>query len=775
MKPMKFLRALAALALAASAGFACAECSEGEYVCVDGPGTKFIDGVEVFRECWNYQYEKTCSFDEEEDYCAALAAEPKCSIISRQCKSYDLTGTCLGFVSIYSCGERLPESADYVEIDFSYTLADGQDVSQCQSFLDNTDCYVASTTCLEPGETRIINGVAVYKDCWREERHYACRSEGVSNSCLTLEAAPGCTPVGDPVCAKETEAGCDYYTAIYQCVNEGDLSGEDITPSGPGVSDSFDSLACENATAGMTCTLESSTCTEEGGTKIINGVEVTASCWEETQTYTCKETVEELNCSALENLAECTEQSSVCIDKEGFKCHAYEKQFLCSGDKPVDGGAADKITESVNVSGIIWSETCSPLEENPDCEVASTVCTEPGGVKEINGELVEKDCWAYETVYVCGNRTESGATSNCSALETNPKCVLTESVCLSSAADGSCLTTAHTYRCEEREETSVTEVFCRPIECLNGICDDPDPADKDFSWVIAMLEVAREGSVYGDIDGNEFFKGSADKCTKKVLGFSCCDTKVQAGAANSEAFGKMLVFTGEATAEAIKYVGSPYVYDVLSASDSTSGLLNMLYGNASSGVYNPSLSFYGFSMSMQGGTMYFTFNPGVFAFTVAAQIAMDFLQCTTDEQALMLKKGQDLCHFVGTYCSKEAIGCIERSQSYCCYNSKLARIIQEQGRQQTGKSWGTAKNPDCSGFTIEELGSLDFERMDLGEFEADIRKQAELNIEAAQDRGTSHVNRLVEDGLGGYISPDAGTSGAVNPNYTGNLPASRRK
>ncbi|MCD8339041.1 MAG: conjugal transfer protein TraN, partial [Burkholderiales bacterium] len=72
-------------------------------------------------------------------------------------------------------------------------------------------------------------------------------------------------------------------------------------------------------------------------------------------------------------------------------------------------------------------------------------------------------------------------------------------------------------------------------------------------------------------------------------------------------------------------------------------------------------------------------------------------------------------------------GCIERAESYCCYNSRLARIIQEQGRDQINKSWGSAKNPDCSGFLIEELESLDFETMDLGEFEEEIRAQAELN------------------------------------------------
>ena len=159
----------------------------------------------------------------------------------------------------------------------------------------------------------------------------------------------------------------------------------------------------------------------------------------------------------------------------------------------------------------------------------------------------------------------------------------------------------------------------------------------------------------------------------------------------------------------IKYVGSPYVYDVLSASEATSGLLTALYGNASSGVYNPSLSFYGFGMTLQGGTMYFTFDPTSFAVTVAFQIAMDFLQCEPSEQALMLKKAKTFVIMSALTAPKEKkFGCIERSESYCCFNSRLARIIQEEGRKQTGKSWGSAKNPDCSGFTFRRVRNIGF-------------------------------------------------------------------
>jgi len=92
----------------------------------------------------------------------------------------------------------------------------------------------------------------------------------------------------------------------------------------------------------------------------------------------------------------------------------------------------------------------------------------------------------------------------------------------------------------------------------------------------------------------------------------------------------------------------------------------------------------------------------------------------------MARRNARLCHAVGTYCSScirvlgRCVSCITHTTNKCCFNSALARIIQEQGRQQLDKSWGSARNPDCSGFTVAQLQSLDFARMDLSEFYASI-------------------------------------------------------
>lgn len=97
--------------------------------------------------------------------------------------------------------------------------------------------------------------------------------------------------------------------------------------------------------------------------------------------------------------------------------------------------------------------------------------------------------------------------------------------------------------------------------------------------------------------------------------------------------------------------------------------------------------------------------------------------CSEDEKALAKQKDKKQCHYVGTYCAGKVLGvCTRKKSNYCCFGSKIARIFHEQGRPQLGKSFGTAKDPDCSAFSVEELSKLDFSKMDLSELFDDLLK-----------------------------------------------------
>jgi len=100
--------------------------------------------------------------------------------------------------------------------------------------------------------------------------------------------------------------------------------------------------------------------------------------------------------------------------------------------------------------------------------------------------------------------------------------------------------------------------------------------------------------------------------------------------------------------------------------------------------------------------------------------------CTTAERELQSKRQNGLCHYVGRYCSNEidlglAEICIQYTDSFCCFKSRLSRIIHEQGRPQLGIGWGSPESPDCRGFAPFELQAIDFSQIDFSEYYAYIQ------------------------------------------------------
>jgi hypothetical protein len=100
----------------------------------------------------------------------------------------------------------------------------------------------------------------------------------------------------------------------------------------------------------------------------------------------------------------------------------------------------------------------------------------------------------------------------------------------------------------------------------------------------------------------------------------------------------------------------------------------------------------------------------------------DFLLCEQDERDTVRQREEGQCHYIGNYCSERDWlgGCLSRTYSYCCFPSMLARIVQEQGRPQLERAWGSSREPSCEGFTVEEFQNLDWSRIDLSEFYASI-------------------------------------------------------
>ncbi|MCT7623262.1 conjugal transfer protein TraN [Aliarcobacter butzleri] len=122
--------------------------------------------------------------------------------------------------------------------------------------------------------------------------------------------------------------------------------------------------------------------------------------------------------------------------------------------------------------------------------------------------------------------------------------------------------------------------------------------------------------------------------------------------------------------------------------------------------------------------------------------------CKENEKILAKKREEKQTHYIGNFCSKKLkLGlvsvCVQKSDSYCAFNSSLARIIQEQGREQLGISWGSAESPKCRGFTVEEFQKIDFSKIDLTEFVKDIQSSFQTSV--IQNLGT-----YVKDKVGDF-------------------------
>lgn len=83
-----------------------------------------------------------------------------------------------------------------------------------------------------------------------------------------------------------------------------------------------------------------------------------------------------------------------------------------------------------------------------------------------------------------------------------------------------------------------------------------------------------------------------------------------------------------------------------------------------------------------------------------------------------MQRALKACHRVGSYCRKSVFGaCIESCDSYCCFNSPLSRILNEQLRGSAGLGgYGHAKKPNCDGIPVAALAEVDWSRVDLSEW-----------------------------------------------------------
>jgi len=107
-------------------------------------------------------------------------------------------------------------------------------------------------------------------------------------------------------------------------------------------------------------------------------------------------------------------------------------------------------------------------------------------------------------------------------------------------------------------------------------------------------------------------------------------------------------------------------------------------------------------------------------YVVTVMVIQLLYECEEEEFQLAAKNGTKSCHYVGSYCAENILfgGCLEKREAYCCFNSPLSRIINQQIRPQLARPFGNARDPDCGGIEMSEVASIDWSLVDLSEWTA---------------------------------------------------------
>jgi conjugal transfer mating pair stabilization protein TraN len=299
------------------------------------------------------------------------------------------------------------------------------------------------------------------------------------------------------------------------------------------------------------------------------------------------------------------------------------------------------------------------------CTQQSQTCSDTSPTtRMVGGTAVTHDCWQWQASYQCSTLSSA---NDCATLSAKNNCSFDHEVCLDDPQSGACRVTSEVYKCTTPvgPETSQAYFCSGDVYCIDGSCTQlPRSASPDLAKTLVAMNAMKEADQQFDAKSLTIFDGESAGCHKPLFSLvNCCAGKVSG------------LLTGATAATA---------------------MLGLASGN--------------YAMVLGLTTQF-----------------LPLFMCGSEEIRLDVKDRMGLCHYVGEYCSEKALFvCTTMRKSYCCYRSKLARVIQEQGRAQLGLDFGNPQAPACTGFTVEQFSRLDLSKMDFAEVFADFTSAVSL-------------------------------------------------
>lgn len=428
-----------------------------------------------------------------------------------------------------------------------------------------------------------------------------------------------------------------------------------------------------------------------------------------------------------------------------------------------------------NVGGV--QSTCDALQANPACSFVRSACTL---VDTITG-----NCHNFTDTYDCGNDVSVPGAS----------------------------TSSTTFVCPG-------QIRCVGTECFNPRMDGKNTGFKKAAASLSSVQMMQMDTKCLTVGNCEVFKGEIYDCKKAIGGIqNCCNkpagtslvqymqttyaawdaVKASETVAGIQKDGMAVVgvlkdvgngvvstlpeVTRNALTSAYDSIMGPAAQTNIGSTATATSLTQPLYQamgsmleQMSPGLGKEIFEFKGGSFSgglnTTAGSMGSMLNTVMVAY-MYIQIAILIIQliwaCEKREYELSAKRELKSCHYVGSYCSEPisafgvTIGCLVHKESYCCFSSPLARIMQEQGRPQLGKGWGTPEMPSCEGYSIDQMSSLNFDSMDLSEWVAILSISGKMpqSLQAADTSFAIDKLTSMQTPIGGTVQPQS-TPGVIS-------------
>ncbi len=402
----------------------------------------------------------------------------------------------------------------------------------------------------------------------------------------------------------------------------------------------------------------------------------------------------------------------------------------------------------------------SPPANN--CTLKKQECLSPNQTRLISGINVFRDCWEYKTTYDCPLDTY---TNYCAVIEAINSCTQVNSVCSQYDSAHVCNNFTNEFTCGNllAQHDNIIKI----LSSYTLVKDELDSSNcNDYSNCQMIKESCIEPAATKIISGQNIYKNCwqykkeyscfaptfsdctdlASRCTLKT---STCLTENISNHCLSEEKSYLCPVNSNSANKKQLICGSQ-IYCVSGNCQQVNRENNNNFSSALSSfstlkelqdqINNSDLKIF------QGNGFYCSKN--ILGFNNCCKDDgwgqdIGLASCSSSERQLIEEQDSGLCTYIGTYCSKKILGiCKEKRKSYCCFPSKLSRIVHEQGRAQLDINWGDAENPNCRAITITELQQLDLSQIDFSEIYEDLSANyREINNSKTQD----NINQEIRD------------------------------